>query len=308
MDKKKYELGIVIVSYHSDELTIKMIREQLSKVPEDYLLVVVNNGATMDSSRTIAEAIGGTLITDTEAAEDYSSTRFIIHNIENSGFAKGNNMGVNFLVDHFEVGYLLFSNNDIELVDKDVTTRLIAKIKSNNEIGIIGPKVIGLDGNCQSPENYVPFWDEILWMTWGRFLHIKSRKTFDRNSAPEGFYYRVMGSFFLTSCADYLKCGEMDENTFLYGEEVILSERMKRIGKKAYYLPSVSVIHAHGQTTSKYINLIRGSKITYKSITYYFKTYRGVSPFSIFLSKLLFFPYIYLQYAFRKAAALKSRS
>ena len=301
MSETSYRLGIVTVVYHSDALTIRMVNNELSKLRGGgNIIVVVNNGATLESSSAIAKAIDGTLVTDTRNVDTGKAHRYVIHNEDNSGFAKGNNIGVDFLTRHFDVDYLLFTNNDIEIIDHDVTEQLIAKMQGDARIGVIGPKVVGLDGKCQSPEKMPTFWGDILWMTWGRFLHVKNKNDFDRNTAPEGFYYRVMGSFFLTTCEDYLACGKMDENTFLYAEEMILAERMKTIGKQTYYLPTVSVLHAHGKTIGKYVNLVRGSKIMYQSVVYYYRTYRTVGALAIFLSKILFYPYIYLQYCYRK--------
>ncbi len=293
------QVGTIVVSYHSDELTIKMVKEQLSKIKNKQKIVIVNNGATLSSSKNIAQAINGEVITDITKSDFGQSDYYVIHNENNSGFAKGNNIGVKFLENHFKIDYLLFTNNDIQIIVKDVVEQLVAKMQSCPQIGIIGPKVVGLDGKCQSPDNYVPFWDEILWMTWGRFLRIKSAKTFNRDAAPSGFYYRVMGSFFMTRYKDFVDCGKMDEKTFLFGEEVILSERMKKINKKVYYLSSTTVLHAHGQTISKHVNLTRGAKIMYNSLLYYFKYYRNVNNVDIMLSKLVFYPYIYIQNLFR---------
>lgn len=299
MYSQEVQIGTIIVSYHSDALTIEMVQDQLSKIKNEQIIVIVNNGATFNSSKQIAKAIDGKVITDFTKSEISPSNCYVIHNEENSGFAKGNNIGVEFLTTHFKIDYLLFTNNDIQIIDNNVVEQLVSKMQKCPQIGIIGPKVIGLDGKCQSPDNYVPFWDEILWMTWGRFLKIKSAKTFNRDVAPSGFYYRVMGSFFMTRYEDFINCGKMDEKTFLFGEEVILSERMKKINKKVYYLSSTAVLHAHGQTISKHVNLTRGAKIMYNSLLYYFKYYRNVNNVDILLSKFVFYPYIYMQHFFR---------
>ena len=63
-----------------------------------------------------------------------------------------------------------------------------------------------------------------------------------------------MGSFFIVKTQDFINCGMMDPNTFLYAEEIILSEKLKKINKQVYYFPSVTVLHEHGQTTSMHLN------------------------------------------------------
>lgn len=40
-------------------------------------------------------------------------------------YAKGNNLGANFLLRHFDIDYFLFTNNDLRIVDVDVVEKLI---------------------------------------------------------------------------------------------------------------------------------------------------------------------------------------
>ena len=41
-------LGIVIVSYRSDDLTVRFVEDQLSRITIPYQVVVVDNGATAE--------------------------------------------------------------------------------------------------------------------------------------------------------------------------------------------------------------------------------------------------------------------
>ena len=94
------------------------------------------------------------------------------------------------------------------------------------------------------------------------------------STAEEGFHYKIMGSFFMLRMADYITCGMMDEATFLYGEEVILSERLKTVNKKVYYYPGVCVIHEHGATTKKALGHRGINGYLLESLMYYYRTYR----------------------------------
>ena len=295
---RDYLLATVIVNYKSEERTIKYVKEELfAKCTIPQIIVIVNNGATEESSNLLCSSLDAVLIKDIKASICESKI-YVIHNTENSGFAKGNNLGVDFIYQHFNVEYLLFSNNDIRFLDSNVIEVLIEKLKSLPGVGIIGPKVVGLDGNDQNPYVYTSFWNEILWMSWGRFIPFWHLKKFDRAKAQEGYYYRLMGSFFIVPCVSYIKCGKMDPNTFLYAEEVILTERMLKIGKKNYYLPEVSVIHEHGQTISKYLK--KGNRILLDSILYYFKEYQNINAFKLFIGKILVQTFWTVQVIFRK--------
>lgn len=296
---RHYTLATIIVNYKSEERTINYVQEELypkNSIPQ--VIIIVNNGATVLSSHRLSKALNAPIINDITATI-YEASIYIIHNTENSGFAKGNNLGVNFISKHFEVDYLLFSNNDIRFIDSNVIEVLIEKLKSLPDVGVIGPKVIGLDKQCQSPNEYVPFWIEMVGQYWERFIPFYRIKHFNQNKAPEGYYYRIMGSFFIVNYNDFIKCGEFDSNTFLYGEEVILSERMTKIGKKNYYLPTVSVLHEHGTTTTKYLKQIKGNFIAFNSLAYYYQSYKGTSKLAILLAKISMYIYTYLQYFFR---------
>lgn len=296
--KKKSLLATIIVNYKSEKRTIVYIKEELRiKCAIQNVIVVVNNGATEESSNQLCDSLEACIVRDIKEPISDSNI-FIIHNLENLGFAKGNNLGVDFISEHFEVEYLLFSNNDIRFIDSNVIEVLIDKLKTLPDVGIIGPKIIGLDGKDQNPYIYTSFWNEILWMSWGRFLPFWNFKAFNRTNAEEGYYYRLMGSFFVTPYNCFVQCGKMDPNTFLYAEEVILAERMLGINKKNYYIPSVKLLHEHGQTTSKYLK--KGNVVLLNSILYYFKRYRKVNSFSIILGRVIIKAYCYVQFLYRK--------
>ena len=259
-------IGVVVINYHSEEKTIEFVRTELAKIRSDYAVVIVDNGSTELSRDRLLEAFKGT--------DQYV---FVAPSDENLGFARGNNLGAEVARNQFSPDVLLFANNDIRLVDLDTVDRMAAKLKSLDEAGALGPKVVGLDGRLQSPEPFISFWDRHVALYWRNLLPFKSKPFWVEYSqtAEEGYHYRVSGSFFMVKAEDYFACGEMDPNTFLYSEEMILSERLRKIGKGVYYYPEVSVVHAHGATTRKYYDKVRIRELKYQSEKYYYKTYIG---------------------------------
>ena len=69
-------IGIVIVSYRSDDRTVSFVREQLSRVSEPHRIVVVDNGASAEEAAALAARI----------------PEAIVIPAENRGFAAGNNL------------------------------------------------------------------------------------------------------------------------------------------------------------------------------------------------------------------------
>lgn len=284
-------LSVVIVNYKNEDLTIRYVKEELVKVHNPHIVVIVNNGATDASDKELCNGLNAGLVYDINDEIDNNLKVFVIHNNENSGFAIGNNLGAKFSSIHFPVEYFLFSNNDIKLNGDNVIEHLIHKLRSLPDVSIIGPKVIGLDGSLQSPEPYQSFFKRMIIPYFNFLLTDGFKKNYYQSDysekAKEGYHYKVMGSFFIVDKNDFFNCGMMDENTFLYYEENILSERIQRIGKNVYYYPLVSVIHAHSQTIGKYSSFRKQRDYMFSSAAYYYKKYKGTSTFQIAIGYIL---------------------
>lgn len=274
-------IGIIIVDYKSASDTIRYINNEISKISYPYRIAIVNNAATAASNKEYIDELGAILVDPNKNYTDSTDKIFIIPSHENLGFAKGNNLGADFIIKNFKCEYLLFSNNDIIIKHGDIVKKLIEKIEYDSNIGLIGPEVIGLNGERQSPEPFIPMSDRYVWMYILTPFISKDykRKRFKLNYASiatEGYHYRVMGSFFIMPAKTFLEIGTMDSNTFLYAEEMIIAERLKRIGKKVYFYPHSTVIHAHGTTTKKHLGQKKISIIQSISEKYYYTNYCGV--------------------------------
>ena len=284
-------LSIVIVSYKNSQRTIQYVQEELSKVSVPCKVVVVNNAATSESNAELANNLNAEIV-EVGSAVANDSNIYIINNPVNSGFARGNNIGAKFAIDALKADYILFSNNDIKFIDSDVVERLEEKLRSLPEAGIIGPRVVGLKGELQSPEPYVSFWDRMVWMYISTFFISKEQKIrrFHLNysqDAKEGFHYKIMGSFFMVRAKDFVDCGMMDEHTFLYAEEPILTERMNAIGLKPYYYPEVSILHDHGATTKQHLKKNQGRDLKFESECYYYRHYKHTPFWQIIIGKIV---------------------
>lgn len=285
-------LTVVIVNYKNEELTIRYVKDELSKINLEYNIVIVNNEATKYSNGVLCEALNAILVENVELAPG-NNLCYVISCPVNLGFAKANNLAATFSFLHLKNQILLFSNNDIQIIDNEICERLIEKLKADPHIGMIGPKVVGLNGEYQSPEPFRSFLDRYCWMYLSTpFLSKEKKKQrFKINyaaNAEEGYHYKVMGSFFMLRTRDFMECGMMDPHTFLYAEEIILSERLKKIGKGVYYLPTVSVIHAHGGTTSKTLGHKGINRHLLESETYYYKTYIKTPSWKIFFGRVVY--------------------
>lgn len=274
----KYTLATVIVNYGTHDRTVQYVKEELPKCRLSQLIIIVNNGATERTTSYFVQELKANRIDNISqiSGNNNEGNIYVIHNPENSGYAKGNNIGVRFVNNHFDVDYLLISNNDIVFQQDDVVEKLIDKLNELPDAAVIGPKVVGLDGKCQSPYWYIPFWREMLLYPFERFIPFLKLKRYSHDDATEGYYHHVMGCFFVIELKDYWECGMMDENTFLFYEEWILADRLNSIGKKEYYFPGARVLHNHGFSMSKMEKKLIRRDFYLESGLYYFRHYRNV--------------------------------
>ena len=270
-------LGIVIVNYQSDELTVRFVRGQLSRITIPYQVVVVDNGATADQAAALQRQIPDAVVLPAE----------------NKGFAAGNNIGIRYLLEHGHPDRILLTNNDITFVSDRVVETLAAVLDAHPEVGIAGPEVIGPDGCRQGPEPYMGMWKRYFWMYASTpFLSRKAkRRIFNLDyaeKAAEGRQDKLVGAFLLADTDALVKAGLFDEGTFLYAEENILSDRLAAIGKCCWFCPSVRVIHESGQTIGKRYSSRRQDLLQFKSMSYYYRKYRGYNSLSVHVLSLLF--------------------
>lgn len=286
-------LAIVIVSYKSNKRTASYILQELPKIKMPNKVVVVNNGAGEGESEELAAAVGGYVYRVGDSVHFSDDIKyFVIDNPENSGYARGNNIGARFAIDSLGAELILFTNNDIRFLDNDVADRLATVLETVPQAGIAGPRIVGMDGRLQSPEPYISFARRHIWMyLCTPFLskEAKARRFLFNYSetAEEGFHYKLMGSFFMVRAADFERCGMMDEGTFLYSEEPILTERMASIGLRPYYCPAVSVLHEHGATISQAYNRKKQDSLQFESEVYYYRKYKSVSYIQVLVARLI---------------------
>ena len=297
--------GIVVVSYHNAEGTTRYVNEQLPKLSDDYRIVVVAVGANEGYGQGLAE----------DCKLDYISTpEQVVHHpkgwcisvSENLGYAKGNNLGVELLKNsgvHFD--YYLFSNDDIEIMVPDTLSKLGAVMKQDGDIAGVGPRVIGLDGNDQSPHTrYISPQRQIGWKLFSllRKKHKSSTVYANNNSLDiaeaskaqqkkitatqaislasetppaRGVCYWVSGAFMMVRAERFEAVGGFDSRTFLYFEEVILAERFLRHGWHFVFEPSVTVIHYEGGSTT--VKSAQRNAIEMESRMLYFREYKHVN-------------------------------
>lgn len=102
--------------------------------------VIVDNASPDGTGRQLFE----------QYAEDPLVT--VLLNSENSGFARGNNLGVSYACQELSPDFVVVLNNDVEIKQKDFSTR-IARIYAEHPFDLLGPDIQSVfSGIHQSPK------------------------------------------------------------------------------------------------------------------------------------------------------------
>ena len=183
--------------------------------------------------------------------ERYPESIFI-ENRENVGFARANNQAIRLS----KGKYVLLLNPDT-IVAEHTFRDFITFMDAHPEAGGAGAYMLRTDGTFAPesrrglPTPFVAF----CKMSGLAALFPKSRvfgryymRYLDENEANE---IEVMSGAFMWLRREALdKAGLLDENFFMYGEDIDLSYRIMKSGYKNYFIPS-RMLHYKGESTEK---------------------------------------------------------
>jgi len=175
----------------------------------------------------------------------------LLENTENVGFSKANNAAIRQSNGEF----ILLLNPDT-VVQEDTFDILVDFLEAHPDAGAVGCKVLNADGSLQlacrratpTPTVMLP---KILGLSAlfpkSRILGRYNLTYLDENEISE--VDAVSGSCFMTRREVFEKVGYLDEDFFMYGEDLDWFYRMKSEGFKIYYVPTTKIIHYKGEST-----------------------------------------------------------
>ena len=223
------KLSVVIVSYNVRELLTACI-DSVVKAAEgiDTEVFVVDNKSVDDTIEVINR--------------DYPWVH-LINNKENLGFSKANNIAIR----QAEGEYVLLLNPDT-VVAGGTLRGAIEFMDQHPEAGGAGVRMHNADGTL-APESRraVP----TLMVAARKMLGFTKRYYMSYLSWNEpGQIEVISGAFMLLRRKAIDQVGMLDEDFFMYGEDIDLSYRLLKGGWQNWYLP-LDIIHYKGQSTQK---------------------------------------------------------
>ena len=231
-------LSIVILNFNTKDLLAKCL-ESIIKYPPicEYEVFVVDN-ASNDGSKEFVRSLKSPFVP--------------IVSEENAGFSKGNNLALKKVTGE----YVLLLNPDTEVLEGSFN-KCILKMEQDSSIGILGCKVLLPNGKLDlACRRGFPNLQNSVFKFSGLAKLFSKNKLFagynltylDENKSYE--VDSVVGAYMMMRQTVMKKIGLLDEDFFMYGEDIDWCYRTKQAGYRVFYFSEATIIH-HKRASSK---------------------------------------------------------
>ena len=237
--KPRLQLSIIIVNYNVRDFLHQALRSlDKARAGLKSEVIVVDNASGDGSVDMIRSR--------------FPKIHLIANNI-NVGFAKANNLALKAAKGEF----CLLINPDT-VVQEDTLRIMLDFFREHPEVGLAGCKILNPDGTfelaCRRsfPTPWVAF-----TKLFGLASLMPKSKVFGRYNLtyldPEKSYEvdAISGSFMMVRRDVVQSVGGLDEEFFMYGEDLDWCYRIQHAGWKISYVPSTSIIHYKGESTRR---------------------------------------------------------
>ncbi len=251
------DLSIIIVNYNVKEFLQNLIYS-IYKAGQKiaYEIIIVDN-ASDDGSVEFLQ-------------EKFPDIKLIV-NEKNFGFSKANNAGLSVA----KGKYILLLNPDT-IVQEDTFERMIDFFEQTPDAGMAGCKILNTDGTLQLAcrRSFPGPWTSFCKVTGLSNLFPGSRlfARYNLTYLNENETYEVdaiSGSFMMIKKEAYEKVGKLDEQFFMYGEDLDWCYRVQKEGYKVYYVHDTQIIHYKGESTKR--SSIDETKVFYNAMHLFVK-------------------------------------
>lgn len=187
----------------------------------------------------------------------------LIRNNYNTGFPKGNNIGVSVT----KGKYICILNPDT-VVGEDTFEKTLEFAKQKINLGIVGVKLI--DGSGA----FLPESKRGIPSPWVAFTKVSGLyKIFPQAPLFNQYYCQqlskdqsgeaeiLVGAFMFLERSVFDEVAGFDEDCFMYSDDIDLSYRVLQKGKKNWYFHQTAVLHFKGESTLKDADYFKRFKV-----------------------------------------------
>jgi len=247
----------VIVNYNTANLLqfcLKSIEENCNL---NYAIVVVDNNSTDNSCQMIKQQFPQTML---------------IQNDNNLGYPTAVNQGINAI----PASFYFILNSDV-ILQNDTAATLYKYISQKPEVGIVAPAQRLPNGDpilsIYKFPNLKREWMRNLLFTDIITFRNRGQKLAAKIKNPLSVDW-VMGSAMFVRAEVIADIGLMDENIFMYGEELDWCLRAKSTDWEIHYLPEAKIIHYESASADKAFSAGRYERVV-RSNYYVFMKHFG---------------------------------
>jgi len=240
MIKRSLKLSVVIVNYNSAkflESCLKSLQPAITNIKHE--IIIVDNASTDMSSILIS---------------NLPKEIRVISNNKNVGFAAANNQAMLQAKGKF----ILLLNPDTEVGLDSIQTLLKFAEQSEPEVGAFGPTISNYNGAFQRqsirslPTPRSALYRLFPWV--GNILGNQPQPYLPYKTAPSQptKVECLSGSAMMLKASALDEIGLLDENFFMYGEDVDLCKRLIDAGWESWFVPSSPIMHYGGGSSEKH--------------------------------------------------------
>ncbi len=279
MKRTGLDIAFVILHYVTYEDTVNCVKSIKKYIDtENYKIVIVDNCSPNNSYEELSRTF----------KEDESV--YLIHSDQNLGFAKGNNIGIDYVRDNWNADFIAVINNDTELM-RGAFFEIIKEKYNESGFSVFGPMVISGDGNsstspiCNEPptrkrvERETRHFKRVYLINkyhlYKVYLFLLSVRDFVKKpqiKKPEIFKDRLNvglnGCFLVFSKKYFEKFKGFDRSTFMYFEEYILLLHLKYNKLVSLYSPDIRIYHKELSATNS-SSVSNRQKVEFRSLNRY---------------------------------------
>jgi GT2 family glycosyltransferase len=242
-----HELSIIIVNWNGGSLLRRCVETIVSSRPAtSYEIVIIDNASEDDSVHQLraGESLAP-LISNQQLR--------IVNNSENRGFGPANNQG--FALTDSPFVFLL--NLDTEVRPGTIDT-LMGTIKSDERIGVCGPRILNSDGSLQVSAFFNPprVWHTVLSQL--KLYHLIPHRI--RGELLLGGHWdhdrlrtvpMLSGAAMLARRAMIDEVGGFNERFHMYSEDTEWCWRITKANWKLVFVPDAVLLHHGAQSSMK---------------------------------------------------------
>lgn len=257
MKQKKIDISIIILNYNTVDLTRLCLQSLMKSDMSRYSMeVIVCDNASVDG-------------TDVMVKREFPTAIFI-QNGANVGFAAGNNPGIK----RAKGRYVLLLNSDTEVSPHAIAT-MVRFMEDHPDAGAATCKLLLGDGSMD------PACHRGFPTPWVAFTYMAKLERLFPRSPVFGEYHQgykdlmvahtvdcISGAFFIVRQEVIQEVGLLDEEYFMYAEDIDWAYRIRKAGWNIWYVPDVTILHKKKQ--SGRANILKKRRVTTEI---YFHTY-----------------------------------